>query len=190
MQINIIDKSSTHNTTSKPNRDIKYIVIHYTAGTTSKTGAAINTAHYFTTTTVQASADFVVDDTTIVQCNPDIKNRYSWHCGGGKQTSYGGSLYKICTNANSIGIEVCSTNDTKKVTNANDSHWSYTDAAVEQTILLTQYLMEVYNISADRVVRHYDVNGKFCPGIIGWNDASGDESKWLAFKARLGSVAP
>ncbi len=189
MQINIVNKTSTHNTTSKPNRDIKYIVIHYTAGTTSKTGAAINIANYFTTTTVQASADFVVDDTTIVQCNPDIKNRYTWHCGGGKQTSYGGSLYRICTNANSIGIEVCSTNNTKRVTNANDSHWSYTDSAIEQTILLTKYLMEKYNIDIDHVIRHYDVNGKFCPGIIGWNAASGDESKWLAFKASLGGAA-
>ena len=94
-----------------------------------------------------------------------------------------------CTNSNSIGIEVCSSNYTGKVTNANDKNWYYTDAAIEQTILLTKYLMETYNIDADHVVRHYDVTGKWCPGIIGWNSASGDESKWLAFKARLGGAA-
>ena len=95
----------------------------------------------------------------------------------------------MCTNSNSIGIEVCSTNDTRKITNANDSHWSYTDAVIEQTILLTKYLMETYNIDADHVIRHFDVTGKYCPGIIGWNSASGDESKWLNFKARLNETA-
>lgn len=190
MQINIVKKTSTHNTTSRPNRSIKYIVIHYTAGTHSRAGAAANTAQYFATTTVQASSDFIVDDATIVQYNPDIENRNTWHCGGSRQSSYGGSLHQICTNSNSIGIEVCSTNDTRKVTSVNDSHWSYTDAVIEQTILLTKYLMEKYNIPVERVVRHYDVTGKYCPGIIGWNAPSGDESKWHTFKARLGGAAP
>lgn len=189
MQINIVKKTSTHNTSSRPNRNIKYIVIHYTAGTQSKPGAAANTAQYFATTTVQASADFIVDDATIVQYNPDIRNRNTWHCGGGRQSSYGGSVYQVCTNSNSIGIEVCSSNDTRRVTNANDSHWYYTDAVIEQTVLLTKYLMETYNIDADHVVRHYDVTGKLCPGIIGWNSASGDESKWKTFKARLSGAA-
>ena len=44
MSINIVKKTSTHNTTSRPNRDLKYIVIHYTAGTHSRSGAAANTA--------------------------------------------------------------------------------------------------------------------------------------------------
>ena len=189
MQINIVKKTSTHNTTSRPNRSLKYIVIHYTAGIHSRAGAAANTAQYFATTTVQASADFIVDDATIVQYNPDIKNRNTWHCGGSKHNSYGGSFYGKCTNSNSIGIEVCSSNYAKKVTNANDKNWYYTDAAIEQTILLTKYLMETYNIDADHVIRHFDVTGKYCPGIIGWNSASGDESKWLAFKARLTDAA-
>ena len=188
MQINIVKKTSTHNTTSRPNRNLKYIVIHYTAGLHSRSGAAANTAQYFATTTVQASADFIVDDATIVQYNPDIRNRNTWHCGGGRQSSQGGSVYGVCTNSNSIGIEVCSSNHAGKVTNANDKNWYYTDAVIEQTILLTKYLMETYNIDADHVVRHYDVTGKWCPGIVGWNSASGDESKWLAFKARLGGA--
>lgn len=94
MSINIVNKTSTHNTSSAPNRNLKWIVIHYSASTQSKSGAAANTARYFATTTVEASADFIVDDTTIVQYNPDIKNRYSWHCGGGKQSSYGAKYYQ------------------------------------------------------------------------------------------------
>ena len=83
MQINIVKKTSTHNTSSRPNRNLKWIVIHYTAGTQSRPGAAANTAQYFATTTVQASADFIVDDARIVQYNPDIRNRNTWNCGGG-----------------------------------------------------------------------------------------------------------
>lgn len=189
MQINIVKKTNSHNTTSRPNRKLEWIVIHYTAGTQSRPGAAINTAQFFATTPNQASADFIVDDTTIVQYNPDIKNCNTWHCGGGKQTAYGGTYYQICTNSNSIGIEVCSTNSKKQITNPNDTYWSFTDAVIEQTILLTKYLMETYNIPADHVIRHFDVTGKLCPGIIGWNSASGDESKWLDFKARIGGTS-
>lgn len=184
-QINIIQKTSTHNTSSSPNRTLKYIVIHYTAGTTSRTGSAENTANYFATTDREASADFIVDDTTIVQYNPDIRNRRTWHCGGGKQSAYGGTYYQICTNTNSIGIEVCSTSSSGSVVDANDSRWYFTDAVIQQTVLLTKYLMATYNIGVDCVIRHYDVTGKWCPGIIGWNSASGDESKWLAFKNQL-----
>lgn len=185
MQINIVKKTSTNNTTSRPNRAIKWIVIHYTAGTNSRPGAAANTAQYFATTTVQASSDFIVDDATIVQYNPDIRNRNTWHCGGGKQSSYGAAYYQQCTNSNSIGIEVCSSNSTGRVPSANDPSWYYTDAVIEQTVLLTKYLMETYNIDVDHVIRHFDVTGKYCPGIVGWNPVTGDESKWLNFKSRL-----
>ena len=45
--------------------------------------------------------------------------------------------------------------------------------------------MKEYDVDIDHVIRHYDVNGKPCPGIIGWNAETGDESKWEAFKKRL-----
>ena len=185
MSINIVKKTSTHNTSIKNNRKLEYIVIHYTAGTNSRPGAAANTAKYFSTTSVQASADFIVDDATIIQYNPDIKNRYTWHCGGKKQSNYGGTYFNKCTNSNSIGIEVCSTNKTGKVTYANDANWYFTDAAINQTTILVKYLMKTYNIDADHVIRHFDVTGKYCPGIVGWNSATGNETKWKNFKANL-----
>lgn len=183
--MNLVKQFGEYNLTTKKNREIKYIVIHYTAGTKSKAGTALSTAKYFNKETTKASADFIVDDETVVQFNPDIANKYTWHCGGSKYKTQGGSLYKICTSANSIGIEVCSTNDTGKITNANDEHWSFTDAVVKNTIELTKQLMKDYNVSADNVIRHYDVNGKPCPGIIGWNIDTGDDSKWNAFKCEL-----
>lgn len=185
----ITNKFSTVHTTAKANRSIDYIVIHYTAGVTSKAGSAVNTADYFRTTTTEVSADFIVDDTAVVQYNGDIRNRYTWHCGGNKYNTKGGSLYGICKNSNSIGIEICSTNSTGKMQNANDKSYSFSDAAVANAAELVKQLMAEYDIPAKRVIRHYDVTGKLCPGIIGWNTESGSESKWAAFKQAISGTA-
>lgn len=122
---------------------------------------------------MQVSADFSVDDGGAVQYNGDIRNRYTWHCGGGKYNTKGGAYYGKATNRNTIGIEVCSTNDTGKMTVANDSHWRFTDKVVSNLVELVKYLMAEYGIDAAHVIRHYDVNGKPCPGIIGWNEDTG-----------------
>ena len=119
---------------------------------------------------------------------PDIKNRYCWHCGGSKYKTKGGSLYKVCTSANSIGIEMCSTNSAKKVTNPNDTNWYFTDAVIANCVELTKKLMEEYDIKADHIIRHYDVNGKPCPGVIGWNEDTNDISKWQDFIIRVSPI--
>ena len=186
--MNIIECTNTANTTELKNRKIKYIVIHYTAGITSRPGTAKSNARYFAKETTKASADFIIDDENIVQYNPDIKNRYCWHCGGSKYKTKGGSLYKVCTSANSIGIEMCSTNSAKKVTNPNDANWYFTDAVIDNCVELTKKLMEEYDIKPDHVIRHYDINGKLCPGIIGWNEDTNDISKWQDFIVRVSPV--
>lgn len=186
--MNIIECTNTANTTELKNRKIKYIVIHYTAGITSRPGTAKSNARYFAKETTKASADFIVDDENIVQYNPDIKNRYCWHCGGSKYKTKGGSLYKVCTSANSIGIEMCSTNSAKKVTNPNDANWYFTDAVIDNCVELTKKLMKEYDIKPDHVIRHYDINGKLCPGIIGWNEDTNDISKWQDFIVRVSPV--
>lgn len=185
MSISITKKTSTTNTTKASGRSIKYIVIHYTAGTSSATGAAANTAAYFAKSSTKASADFIVDNSKIVQFNPDIENRYTWHCGGSKVSSKGGSYYGKATNKNSIGVEICSTNSTGTVKSANDSTWSFTTSALKKATELVEYLMETYDIDSDHVIRHYDVTGKLCPGIVGWNADSGSESKWKSWKSGL-----
>lgn len=132
MNISITKKTSTHNTVAAAGRAIQYIVVHYTAGVTSKPGSAAGTASYFGSTHNTVSADFVVDDGGAVQYNGDIRNRYTWHCGGGKYNTKGGAYYGKATNRNTIGIEVCSTNDTGKMTVANDSHWELYRQGCEQ----------------------------------------------------------
>lgn len=189
MAINITKQTSYSNTSAYSNRPLDYIVIHYTAGTTSRTGVAYNTAVMFSNPSIYASADFIVDDTTAVQFNPDIKNRYCWHCGDAKNYNKGGSYYGACQNYNSIGIEVCSSNKTGQMTAANDNNYYFTEAVINKAVELTKYLMQTYNIPANRVIRHYDVTGKYCPGIKGWNEDSGDVSAWKAFKARLSGTS-
>ena len=56
------------------NRDIKYLAIHFTAGSTSKVGSARNVRNVFLQR--EASADFAVDDAEMVQFNPDLRNYY------------------------------------------------------------------------------------------------------------------
>ena len=181
-----------------PNRTIRYIAIHYTAGSSSAPGRAMNVKHVFEQR--QASADFCVDDATMVQFNPDLRNYYCWAVGDRKDYSTGGgSLYGIATNRNTISIEICSTlKNGASVSAANHSGWSYTDAALDNALRLTRILMSKFNVPKERVVRHYDISGKLCPGIVGWNngklyDEAGkslvgvrnDSAAWEDFKRKL-----
>jgi N-acetylmuramoyl-L-alanine amidase CwlA len=165
--IDIVKCTSKTNTSYYADRPIKWIFIHYTAGTTSKKGTAINTAKYFSRPIVQASADFIVDDKTIVQYNPDIKNRYTWAVGGAKYnkctTSEGGKYYYESNNSNSISIELCSRKKNTKTLNATDTDWYFTDEVVANAEKLTKYLMHKYNIDANHVIMHHHRTGKICP---------------------------
>ena len=167
MAINIVKCTSKTNTTYYTSRPIKWIFIHYTAGTNSKSGTAKNIAKYFANPKVQASADFIVDDKNIVQYNPDIKNRYTWAVGGNKyqkcSTSEGGKYYYESNNSNSISIEMCSRKKNTKTLNATDTDWYFTDEVVENTVQLTKYLMNKYNIDANHVIMHHHRTGKICP---------------------------
>ena len=187
--MNLILKTSGVNTSAKKNRVIKYIVVHYTAGVSSSGKSDENVAAWFARSTTKASSDFIVDDDSVTQFNGDIKNRYTWHCGGSKYKTKGGSLHGVCTNANSIGVEICSSNRTGKVASANDSTWYFTDATLRNAAELIRLLMDECGIGIDHVIRHYDVTGKLCPGVVGWNADSGSEGEWARFKAMLsGSV--
>ena len=151
-------------------RTVKYIAIHYTAGSTSKPGMALATRNVFVSRS--ASADFVVDDAVIVQVNPNIENYYCWAVGDAKNKWTGGArLNGLATNRNTVSIEMCSTL-AKGTTEAQPNHegWSLTEAVREHTLRLVRYLMLMYDIPKDRVVRHYDITGKLCPGVPGWND--------------------
>lgn len=179
------------------NRPINYIAIHYTAGGSSKPGSAMNVKHVFEQR--KASADFSVDDNTMVQFNPDLKNYYTWSVGDKKYpNSKGASLYGKATNRNTISIEMCS-NLKKGYAGkyANHDGWYLTQETINQCIKLTKILMKKFNIPIERVVRHYDISGKLCPGVLGWNNEViyendgkhtknyNNSSEWLKFKEAL-----
>ena len=151
-------------------RQIRYIAIHYTAGSNSRKGAAMANRNVF----VQrpASADYVVDDEQTVQVNPDVENCYCWAVGDKKNPwTGGGRLYGKATNKNTVSIEICSTKrpgSTAAV--ANHEGWSLSAAAVARALRLARLLMVLYGVQKDCVVRHYDISGKLCPGVPGWND--------------------
>ena len=84
-------------------------------------------------------------------------------------------------------IEMCVRNKGNK--NANSKDWYFEQATINSAIELTKYLMKLYGVPASRVIRHFDVNGKYCPGVYGWNSASGSESAWNDFKKKIGSSA-
>lgn len=189
-EINIIKMPLGVHISKAPDREIKYLAIHFTAGSSSKAGSAKSVKHVFEQR--QASADFAVDDQDLVQFNPDLKNYYCWAVGDGNG-KYG------VTNKNSISIEICSS--LKKGTSAavpNHSGWYFTDAALENAVKLSKYLMKKYNIPIDRVIRHYDASRKSCPGLVGWNDGTlykedgsktkekNNSNEWIKFKKRLG----
>ena len=146
---------------------IKYIVIHYTAndGDTDE-----NNGKYFKNNIVKASAHYFVDDDSVTQSVPD--NYAAWAVGGNKyascSTTGGGKYHGICTNTNSLSIEIC--DDVKNGV-------IYPSAAtIENAIALTKEKMKEYNVPADRVIRHFDVVGKICPAY--WCGNAEKDAKW------------
>lgn len=147
--------------------NIKYLVYHYTS---NDGDSDEGNGKHFHNHIVKASAHYFVDDDSVTQSVPD--NYVAYSVGGRCQSSHH-PLYKVCTNSNSISIEMCDCNKNGVV--------EITDKTLENAIELGKVLMKKYNISIDRVIRHYDVNGKACPNCNGLlNDAN-----WNAFKSRL-----
>ena len=62
----------------------------------------------------------------------------------------------VLQDMNSISIEMCSRIGA-------DGKYYIRDGIVEQTIKLTRYLMNKYNVPVENVLRHYDVWDKKCP---------------------------
>lgn len=165
----IQDNLTTINYSNGSLSRIKFIVIHYTGnnGDTAK-----GNTNFFKSEYRGSSAHYFVDEGNIIWRCVEDKN-ISWHCGGKIQSSNGHTYYKICTNSNSIGIELCS----RKY---NDGTYYFKEETINNCIYLVKYLMNKYNIPIENVIRHYDVTGKTCPEPFVRNT-----SQWTAFKNKL-----
>ena len=150
--------------------NIKYLVYHYTG---NDGDSDESNGKHFHNHIVKASAHYFVDDDSVTQSVPD--NYIAYSVGGRCQSTHH-PLYNVCTNSNSISIEMCDT--------VKNGVVEITDKTLKNAIELGKVLMKKYNISIDRVIRHYDVNGKACPNCNNFlNDAT-----WNAFKSRLNGV--
>lgn len=148
------------------NDSIQYIVIHYTAndGDTAK-----NNCNYFQGENRGASAHYFVDENGYEQSVYDKDT--AWHSGrdySGGSAPYWGK----CTNANSLGIEMCS--------DIVGSEYVITQSTQDNAIALTKLLMDKYGVPASNVIRHYDVCGKICPQPF-----VNHPDQWVTFKSRL-----
>ena len=134
----------------------EYITIHNTANDAS----ADNEYTYMTKTNASSSTGWhiVIDDIKAIYAVPLTRN--SWNAGDGK---YGTG------NRKSIGIEIC----------YSKSGGSRYVQAEENCVQLVASLLKQYGWGIDRIKKHQDWSGKYCPHRIL------AESRWDSFKERV-----
>ena len=137
-------------------RKVKGVVVHYTAnpGTTAEQNRS-----YFEslaeTGETHASSHFIIGISgEIIQCIP---------CN---EISYASND----RNSDTISVECCIPDESGK----------FTDETYRSLVELVAWLMGRYELTADDVIRHYDVTGKDCPKYFVENS-----NAWSDFKTDL-----
>ena len=122
-----------------PVQKVNAIVIHYVGN--PGTSAAANRSFFeglAVSGETYASSNFIVGlEGEILQCVPVNEVAY---CSSDR-------------NSDTVSIEVCHP----------DSEGQFTEASMASLVKLTAWLCEAFHLSADDVIRHYDVTGKECP---------------------------
>ncbi len=145
-----IQCDSRNYTVGRQGNRISKIVVHYTGTEAS----AHNNLLYFSRESAGASAHYFIDrDGTVRQSVSEGDT--AWHAG------------HWATNLCSVGIEV--------VSGGSD----YTEAQISALAALVADIRARCGVSADDVIRHYDVTGKLCPAPYV------DGGKWAALHARI-----
>ena len=135
----------------------EYITIHNTANDAS----ALSEISYMIGNGYEVSYHWAVDDTQAVQGIEH--NRNGWHSGdGGNGTG----------NRKSIGIEIC-----HSLTKGNPKYAK----SEENGAKLTAIILHQYSWGIDRIRKHQDWSGKYCPHRIL------DNGNWEGFKAKVQS---
>ncbi|MED1122463.1 N-acetylmuramoyl-L-alanine amidase [Bacillus atrophaeus] len=132
----------------------EYITIHNTANDAS----AKNEISYMKNNTSSTSFHFAVDDKEVIQGLP--LNRNAWHTGDGTNGT---------GNRKSIGVEIC----------YSKSGGARYKAAEERAIKFVAQLLKERGWGIDRVRKHQDWNGKYCPHRIL------SEGRWDEVKAAI-----
>lgn len=142
---NIEQKFLTINKYSRPGiklSSVKNIIIHWVANPGT---SAIANRNYFEglkdgKNGTYASSQYIIGlNGEIVQCIPE--NEVAYHAGN------------LTVNYNSIGIEICHPDWTGE----------FNSKTYNSMIDLLTELCKKYKISANKIIRHYDITGKDCP---------------------------
>jgi len=145
-------------------RHLKGIVAHWTANTSPGAHAKAN-RNYFNNTDRYASAHYIVDDHSILQCIPD--HEVAYHVGAQSYKPDGQRIMddaSFSPNYYLIGFEMC--------VNA-DGDWTQT---YKNSVALAAALLRRYQFSTNDLYRHFDITGKDCPKMMI------ESAAWSAFK--------
>lgn len=132
----------------------EYITIHNTANDAS----AANEISYMTGNSESTSYHFAVDDKEVIQGIP--LNRNAWHSGDGTNGT---------GNRKSIAVEIC----------YSKSGGARYRAAEALAIKFVAQLLKERGWGVDRIRKHQDWNGKYCPHRIL------DEGRWDEVKSSI-----
>lgn len=124
------------------------IVVHETANDAS----AENEVAYMISNKKETSFHYAVDDKQIVQGIPE--NRNAWHAGDGNGKG----------NREGIAVEIC-------YSKFGGEKW---EKAINNAAIFIAEKLKAYNWGIDKVTKHQDYSGKYCPhrilGTYGWNN--------------------
>ncbi len=123
------------------------IVVHNTANDAS----ARNEIAYMISNNQEVSFHYAVDDKEAVQGIPE--NRNAWHCGDGANGK---------GNREGVAIEIC----------YSKSGGNRFIQAEKNAVDLIVSILKKYNWGVDKVTKHQDYNGKYCPHRtldMGWD---------------------
>lgn len=131
----------------------QYITVHNTAND----APAENEISYMLNNNNEVSYHVAVDDKEVIQAIPF--NRNAWHCGDGQGTG----------NMKTIGVEIC----------YSKSGGARYMAAEENAVQYIASLLKQFGWGIERVKKHQDWSGKYCPHRIL------SEKRWDSFLKRI-----
>lgn len=139
----------------------QYITVHNTAND----APAANEISYMISNNNQVSYHVAVDDKEVIQAIPFTRN--AWHCGDGGGSTDPNAHKK--GNRISIGVEIC----------YSKSGGARYGVAEENAVQYIAKLLKQYGWGIERVKKHQDWNGKYCPHRIL------AEERWNSFLKRI-----
>lgn len=156
------------------NKAPQWIVIHYTGNDGDTAQANCN---YFKSGIRNASAHRFADDHGVIISVPD--DYVAWSVGGKKYTDCdktgGGRYYGICTNNNSLSLELCDC--------VRNGKYDFTEETLQNAAEQVVAWMTQYGIPISHVIRHFDVTGKICPAPM-----VSQNGLWEAFISRVDNL--